>query len=119
MMRYKVIKEYSDAPQDPIRIKEGETLEFIEESDPEGDWPNWVFCRGKEKEGWIPRQILRIEETLAVSLADYSAQEHNLYPEEILVSEKILNGWIWCYKQKEEGRFAWAPLNHLIEWNEE
>lgn len=32
-MRYKVIKDYSETPQNPITIKKGEVLEFVEESD--------------------------------------------------------------------------------------
>ena len=113
MMKYKVIKEYNDAPQFPITIKKGENLRFIDESDPAGFWPNWILCRGKDKEGWIPKQILKIEGSEVISSEDYTAREHNLVNDEVLVAEKELNGWIWGWKVLDPGIWAWAPLNHL------
>ena len=112
-MKYRVIKEYRDAPRIPVRVVKGEKLTFIEESDPLGDWPNWVFCRGENKEGWIPNQILEISNGIAVCISDYSAREHNLSPGEILIMIDSLNGWIWCYKEKDKENPGWAPLNHL------
>lgn len=113
-MKYKVIKSYRDAPDDPISVSTGETLEYLEESDPQGDWPNWVYCRGKKKKGWIPRQILEINGTMVSCSCDYSAREHTLSLGEILISEEIMNGWSWCFKEGEEDCMAWAPLNHLL-----
>ena len=112
-MRYRVIKEYRDAPQNPIEIKKDEVLEFIEESDQDGDWPNWIFCRGKNKEGWIPRQILDVDGTIATASEDYSAKEHNLEKGEVLISRKKLNGWVYGEKESNPGTLGWAPLNHL------
>ncbi|EPW6709326.1 hypothetical protein [Vibrio parahaemolyticus] len=37
-MEYKVVKEYQDAPESPIRLVVGERLQFVEESNPEGEW---------------------------------------------------------------------------------
>ncbi len=112
-MRYKVIKEYNDAPQDPIDVVKDEILEFVEESDPDGDWPNWIYCRGKNKGGWIPKQILEIDGTNVISCENYTAKEHNLIKDEILVSEKELNGWVWGRKESAPDILGWAPLNHL------
>ena len=111
--RYRVVREYGDIPQNPISIQKGEVLEVIEESDSAGDWPDWIFCRGREKEGWIPRQILQLDGSRAISKESYSAREHQLIPGEILISEKELNGWIWCSKESTPRIMAWAPLNHL------
>lgn len=112
-VRYIVVEKYQDSPQSPILIVKGEILEFVKESDPHGNWPNWVFCRGKEKEGWVPKQILFITGTEVQALEDYNAKEHLLTENEILVSEKELNGWIWGCKESAPEHYGWAPLNHL------
>lgn len=112
-MKYKVIKDYNDTPEDPIKIFKGEILEFVEESDPSGDWPNWVYCKGDKKEGWIPKQILVVKNKKVISLEDYFAREHFLIKDEIILSEKELNGWIWGNKISKPEELGWAPLNHL------
>jgi len=100
-MKYRVIKAYAEPPARPIEIFKGERLKIIRESDPSGEWPNWLYCQGDNKEGWIPRQIIAVEDTSGVSLEDYSAKEFNLIEGEILVSHRLLNGWIWGIKENE------------------
>ncbi|MGL1893670.1 MAG: SH3 domain-containing protein [Spirochaetaceae bacterium] len=112
-MKYKVIKKYNDIPDKPIEIIKGEVLEFIEESDPNGDWPNWILCTGDNKEGWIPKQILNVEGNTVISLEEYTAKEHCLFIDEILLSKRELNGWIWAVKENSPDAWGWAPLNHL------
>lgn len=112
-MQYKVVKDYTDTPEKPIIIVKGEQLKVIEESDAQGDWPNWVFCRSKDKKGWVPKQILTIENDTATVLKDYRAIEHRLSVGELLVAEFELNGWIWCEKSSDKGVMGWSPLNHV------
>ena len=95
-MKYKVIKAYTDAPETPIQVEKGEQLQFIEESDPNDDWANWVLCKGRNKKGWLPKQIVAINENEVTVLKDYSAIEHTLVIGEVLIEEYELNGWIWC-----------------------
>ena len=114
-MKYKVIKEYKDAPINPINIRKGEILEFVEESNPDGDWPNWIYCKGINKEGWVPKQVLHVDDKKVTSTEDYSAKEHNLMMDEILISERELNGWVWGIKEKSPEVLAWAPLKFLKE----
>ena len=112
-MRYTAIKEYTDTPERPIALSKGEALTLVEESDPHGDWPSWAYCKGVDKEGWVPKQILAITNDGVAALEDYIATEHSLVPGDILVSEKTLNGWIWGYKENDPGNRGWAPINHL------
>lgn len=112
-MKYRVIKAYDDTPEDPIEIQQGEVLNFIEESDPAGDWPNWILCKRDNKEGWVPKQILKISGKTVTVLKDYIAKEHKLKLDEILIAEYELNGWIWCYKDDSSKSTGWAPLNCL------
>lgn len=112
-MKYKVIEAYDDAPEQPIKNEEGEVLTIIEESDPNGPWPNWILCKGVNKQGWIPKQILSIQGKQATVMQNYHAVEHNLTVGETLIAECSLNGWIWGAKESNPGEFAWAPLNYL------
>ncbi|MEZ8330450.1 SH3 domain-containing protein [Vibrio splendidus] len=112
-MEYNVVKNYKDEPELPIRIVKGEKLQFVEESNPEGDWANWIFCRGENKEGWVPKHILAVNNSEVTVLEDYFAKEHRLIVGDILVKEHELNGWIWSYKLGNSEELAWAPLNHL------
>lgn len=111
-MKYKVIKEYNDSPENPIELKKDEVLEFIEESNPSGDWPNWIYCKGHNKVGWVPKQILKIKDKQVIVLKDYIATEHNLKLNEIVIQDYELNGWIWSYKEDSKV-YGWAPLNCL------
>lgn len=112
-MKYKVVKDYTDTPEIPIVVIQGEQLAVIEESDPQGDWPNWVLCRGEGKKGWVPKQILTIDADTAIVRSDYRAVEHQLSVGETLIAEFELNGWIWCEKSDDKGVMGWSPLNHL------
>lgn len=111
-MKYRVIKNYTDTPKNPISIIKGESLKFVKESDANGDWPNWIFCTGNNKEGWVPKQILINEGENLIAAQDYSAAEHILTVGEIIISEQELNGWIWGKKVSSD-IYGWAPLNHL------
>ncbi|GAL36538.1 hypothetical protein JCM19240_2607 [Vibrio maritimus] len=102
-MQYKVVKEYTDTPEYPIVVVQGEQLTVIEESDVQGDWPNWVLCRSKGKKGWVPKQILAIDADTAIVKSDYRAFEHRLEVGERLIAEFELNGWIWCEKSDDKG----------------
>lgn len=112
-MKYIVTKKYKDAPKNPIQISKGEALTIIKESDPNGDWANWIYCKGSNKEGWVPKQILSINGKAGVSNEDYSAKELNLITGEILISDRELNGWIWGCKENNSDELGWAPINYL------
>lgn len=112
-MRYIAIETYHEAPITPIKIKSGETLQFVEESNPHGDWPNWVFCKGIEKAGWVPKQILKIGANNITCLQDYDATEHNLKKGDIICAEESLNGWVYGVKEASPELMGWAPLNCL------
>lgn len=112
-MKYKVVKNYKDAPKDPIQIKKNEELIIIKKSDPNGDWPNWLLCKGIGKEGWIPKQIISVKGAEGIASEDYTARELNISVGEILISKRELNGWIWGANEKKPEDLGWAPLNCL------
>jgi len=112
MKTYKVIENYKSSVAIPIHLEEGDSIKKIEESNPDGDWPNWVNCKIENVTGWIPKQI--IDPVRNIAIVNYENTEFNLEVDEILISEYSLNGWIWGYKRSDPKEFAWAPLNCLV-----
>lgn len=112
-VRYSVVKTYKSSSTDPFQLKAGAEVGCVDESDPNGDWPNWILCRDGNSEGWVPKQIIRREGQSGIIAEDYNAAEFDLEPGEILVGIKELNGWIWSYKEDRRDIKAWAPLNCL------
>ena len=115
MRQYLVIKNRQSEAQNPIQLGKGEWVEYTAESDEQGDWPGWIYCKGIEKEGWVPKQIIEKRESKGLILEDYDATEFDLKEGDIIVAKKILNGWVYGEKKDKAGFVAWAPLNHLKE----
>ncbi len=115
MRQYLVIKNRQSEAQNPIQLGKGEWVECTAESDEQGDWPGWIYCKGIEKEGWVPKQIIEKRESKGLILEDYDATEFDLKEGDIIIAKKILNGWVYGEKKDKAGFVAWAPLNHLKE----
>lgn len=107
-----VMERKSEAPK-PIHLAKNEIVECIEESNENGDWSGWIYCKGVNKEGWVPKQIIEKTSNKGKILEDYDATEFDLKIGEVITSEKTLNGWIYGTKNKNSEVKAWAPLNHL------
>lgn len=112
-MIYKVIKERKTEASNFIHLVRNEIVDCIEESEEGGDWAGWVYCRGDEKEGWVPKQIVERIDAKGRILEDYDATEFDLEVGELIIAEKTLNGWIYGAKKESLEVKAWAPLNHL------
>ena len=113
MEEYVVTKEREAETSKPIQLQKGELVECIEISDENGDWAGWIYGKGLDKEGWVPKQILKVQGKTGLVLEDYDATEFDIRVGEVLVAEKILNGWIYGTKKGDVSMKAWAPLNHL------
>lgn len=115
---YKVIKaRLSEAPN-PIRLVKNEIVKCIEFSDENGAWAGWIYCKGDHKEGWVPKQIIEQMVDEVRILEDYDATEFDLNVGDIIIPEKLQNGWIYGEKTEDAGVKAWAPLNHLEKMEE-
>ncbi|MCG8482212.1 MAG: hypothetical protein MJA31_02795 [Clostridia bacterium] len=113
MIKYKVIKSRTNEFINPITVHKNEKVVCVEESNGDGVWAGWVLCKTENNQGWIPYQIIERQGKVGIILEDYCAIEFDLEVNEILVMEKELNGWIWCYKEGDPNIKAWAPLNHI------
>lgn len=113
MKLYEVTKSRKSEYPNPITVHKGEEVLCIEESNQEDSWAGWILCQTKDNEGWVPHQIVRVTNKAGLILEDYYAEEFDLEIGEILISNKEMNGWIWCHKESDSNKMAWAPLNHL------
>jgi hypothetical protein len=82
---YKAIKEYYKSTADPVVLIAGSRVFCLEESNPDGDWPNWILCKTDDIEGWVPAQIIDREGEAGSILEDYSAAEFDIVPGEIFI----------------------------------
>ena len=113
MKTYRAVKRRKSDFPNPITVQKGEKVLCIQESNQEDGWEGWILCRTKDNEGWIPHQIVEVAGKAGVIVEDYCAEEFDLDLGDILVSEKEMNGWIWCHKEGYPDKRAWAPLDHL------
>lgn len=113
MIEYRVITARKAEIGNPVTVKKGDNVICIEESDETGDWAGWVYCQSTDSSGWIPRQIIHRNGVHGMIQEDYDAKEFDIEVDEIIIMEKMLNGWIWGYKKENPQIKAWVPLNHI------
>lgn len=112
--RYRVIQNHTSEFPEPIAFEKGTRLTVGERYDgPEG-WENWVFCESPgQTGGWVPAQIIEmVADNTARALEAYTARELNVLEGELLLGERILNGWVWC-KKSVGAESGWVPLENL------
>ncbi|CCQ95905.1 Variant SH3 domain-containing protein [[Clostridium] ultunense Esp] len=113
-MIYKVIKSHISNYPNPITIKKGTKLKIGDKYNGPENWDNWRYCYtlDNETEGWVPEQLLSIENEYGTILEDYTAKELNVKIGEVVEGTEELNGWLWCIKiiDKDEG---WLPKEKL------
>lgn len=120
MTKYIVLERWDASYENPIVLKKNERVTIdmsVKESDPE--WVNWVWCIAENgMDGWVPTQILEIQDILsdgrqtATVSEDYSAYELSVSKNDVVICSKILNGWLWCKKEKTDQE-GWIPLRNV------
>ena len=102
----KVVRGYSAAYADPIKICAGDVLSpFVRPC----EWPGWVWCRAADgKEGWVPISHIRKNGADYTAICDYDARELSVRKDETVELLRQESGWAWC--QNSEGNEGWLPL---------
>jgi hypothetical protein len=113
-MNFFVITPHRTNYPNPISLNKGQTVIVGKTYEGHEDWHHWIYCytTDRKQEGWVPEQILRIQEKIGLVLEDYTANELNEDTGEIVVGEKELNGWLWC-EQVKTGEVGWVPKVNL------
>ncbi|HTY09184.1 MAG TPA: SH3 domain-containing protein [Candidatus Edwardsbacteria bacterium] len=118
MNKYRVTERWAAVYADPITMASGQEVSIDHtrrEADPE--WQGWVWCVAPGGEGWAPEQMLEVyqqgeDRSLARATADYSAQELDAEPGDVVCGNAIINGWLWCAKEHSD-HYGWLPLRNL------
>ncbi|MCL2412611.1 MAG: hypothetical protein FWC98_00550, partial [Bacteroidales bacterium] len=102
-------------------LKQGEKViigqtseETIGETQYDENWTNWIFCTklDKSNEGWVPKQIIEVENDFGTITEDYSAKELDVDEGTIVDGIKELNGWLLS-KSEKTNEIGWIPLDKL------
>ena len=95
-MRFVVTEAHRTPGAPPITLSKGDPVTLGEVYKGPENWPEWVWCVSFGNTGaWVQLQILeRREDGTATALEDYSSQELNVEPGEILTAAIERNGWM-------------------------
>ena len=120
-MKYIVKENHRTEFPNPIILKEGEKVitgktseETIGETSYDENWKDWVFCTklDNSNEGWVPKQIIKIENNFGIIIEDYSAKEFVIDEGTIVEGIKELNGWLLS-ENKNTNEIGWIPMDKL------
>lgn len=113
-MLYEVVKAHKSNYPNPIVLSQGQFVRVGARYDGPECWDNWVYCCTLDglKGGWVPEQILRVENGTGVVLSDYTAKELDVVEGETVTVLDECNGWAWCRKASD-GEEGWVPKENL------
>ena len=85
-----------------------------ERSNPDGPFPNWVYCSSDKtsKSGWVPIGILEISGDAATTTEDYTSEEMAVAAGDTVDTIRELNGWFWCRRVSDD-KEAWVDKGNL------
>jgi len=109
---YRVVEAYHRSNDDPIVLHRGDPVKVGREFTDDPGWPGWIWCENTAGQGgWVPKRLLKIMGSHGTALADYTARELSIQPEERLMVDKILNGW--AFARRLDGDTGWVPMRNL------
>lgn len=113
MLKAVAISNYSSQYQDPIVLKKGETVRLGQEESEE-KWKGWIWAENETHGGWVPIQILKIDQSklTAQVLEDYSAKELDVEKGDTITVSQQLNGWLWS-KSNKSNDVGWVPEENI------
>ena len=108
-----VINDYS-FDGEIITLQPGDTVRVGERSNPDGPFPNWVYCTSDKtgKSGWVPVGILEIEDEAATVGEAYTSEEMAVTTGDIVDTIRELNGWFLC-RRVNDGKVAWVDKGNV------
>ncbi len=113
-MLMQVIVDYTNENLNPIELIKGDTVQLGELSNPNGPYPNWIFCTSQRTKqyGWVAVNALSIDGDVGVAIEDYTAKEMSIAVGDIVDTIYELNGWYWCIRLNGS-EFGWIAKENL------
>lgn len=104
-MTVRVRSAHAASTEAPVVLHEGDHVSVGHESE---EWPGWRWCIARDgREGWVPEDVLDVEDALGVALGEYDAAELEVWEGELLTVVQQLAGWL--LHETPEGRRGWLP----------
>lgn len=114
-MLFEVIEDYQSAGDKLlIELVTGDIVELGEETDPNGEYPNWIFCTSQRtgRTGWVATQLITKQGEIGIVNQDYSSKEMTVCAGDLVNSDEELNGWYWCTRVFDS-ECGWIPKVNL------
>jgi len=120
-MKYIVKENHRTEYPNPIILKQGEKVivgktseETVGETPYDENWTGWILCTklDKSNDGWVPEQIIQIENDFGIITEDYSAKELDIDKGVVVEGIKELNGWLLS-ENKNTNEIGWIPMDKL------
>lgn len=106
---YTVLADYEVIDPHPLKLKEGDRVAILKT---DASWPGWVWVRGGEQLGWIPRSYLGIETGDSVAVVKgFDGTDLSAKRGDTLEALETVSGWI--RGRSADGREGWFPLFNL------
>ena len=115
-MLMKVINDYNNDDPNPIELLVGDTVKLGETSNPNGPYPNWVFCTSERtgRVGWVAVHTLKIENGIGTALEAGTSKEMTVCAGDIIDTLRELNGWYWSIR-KSDNETGWVAKDNLTD----
>ncbi len=114
MALFEVLSDYTNDNLNPVELLKGDTVQLGELSDPDGPYPNWIFCTSNQSDqkGQVPVHILIIDKGTGTATKDYTSKEMAVTTGDIVGAIYELNGWYWCVR-KADNETGWVAKDNL------
>ena len=101
----KVVEVYRSEYPEPVCFETGDLVVVGPKDD---EYPDWVWVKTSDNEGWAPEQYLEIHPCQAIALQDYTARELDTRMGEPLKLHFEESQWGWC--ENARGETGWIPM---------
>jgi uncharacterized protein YgiM (DUF1202 family) len=104
----RIIMRFESQYSNPIEVAAGETVDV---GDEDKEFPGWMWCSASNKrEGWVPVELISMNDKGARVLEDYSARELSVMLGEEVTIEDARHGWLLV--RNACGQRGWIPCSH-------
>jgi SH3-like domain-containing protein len=105
----RIVRDYVAQYPDPIVVGAGQRVPLVRQDD---EYPGWWWCVAPDgRQGWVPTELLNIEDNEATMRRDYDAHELTVSAGEVVnVLEQVA---AWARVTNRAGRTGWVPVHCL------
>ncbi len=97
-----------------ITLQPGDTMQLGERSNPDGPYPNWIYCTSDktQQSGWVAAHIITVQDGIASVTQSYTSEEMTVSTGDVIDTIFELNGWYWARRISDQ-KEAWVDKLNL------